>query len=125
MAIAPRVSYDVLGCGATTVSGMGDPNQDPCEMVKKLLATNVRFTFYVMADCQPKKVSKNSSAIKFKNYVEEHKLGPLVETQGRHYSKVNGEGYIKVYIWRPDYAAKEFKDWCEANKVKVVGRNVY
>lgn len=118
--IYPRPNFDCLGCGATVVSGLGDPDQDPKEMVTKLLKNvYVRFTFYVMADAQTKKTVKNTSGVKLKNYIEEHGLGPIIETQGRHFSDKFGENYIKVYVWRPDYKAETFIKWCKENKVEL------
>ena len=119
--IEPNINFSqaILGCGATVVKNLGDPDQDPLQMVKTLLTTvGYRFTFYVMADAQAKKTTKNTSGVKLKKYIEENNLGPIIETQGRHYSEVHQNAYIKVYVWRPDYKNKDFKAWCTANRVR-------
>ena len=124
--IEPRANYNILGCGATVVKNLGDPDQDPCEMVKTLLGkVRIRFTFYTMADCQPKKLCKDTSGLRLKKYIQKHNLGQMIETKGRHFSDIVKDNYIKIYVWRPDYAGKDFQKWCIDNKVTCIRRDVY
>jgi hypothetical protein len=120
MAIHPRRNYDVLSCGATVVSNVGDPDQDPCEMVKTLLKCGVRFTFYVMADSQNKRVIKNTSGFKLKKYITDNDLGPIIETAGRHAAPDQEKEFIKMYVWRPDYIGAGFIKWCKDNNIGPV-----
>jgi len=112
-----RDNYDILGCGAIVCHGLGDPDQDPLEMVKRLLKTPVRYTFYVISELQPKRLNRNPSGLKLKKYIEKHGLGPMIETEGRHFSEINEKGFIKMWAWRPDYKSETFKLWCTENKV--------
>ena len=119
--IKPKGAFGNLACGATTVSNLGDPDQDPKEMIISMLTgMSYRYTYYVMADAQPKRLVKNTSGVKLKKYIEDNELGDMIETQGRHFSDVNGENYIKIYVWRPDYAGVKFKQWVKDNKAPVV-----
>lgn len=117
MAIHARSNYNVLGCGATVVRNLGDPDQDPVTMLKALLNAGVRWTFMVMADLQPKRLNKAPSGVKLKKFIEEHDLGPIIETEGRQPSDIHEKGFIKIYVWRPDYKSKGFIEFCEENKI--------
>lgn len=128
MGIYLRRSYDVLGCGASTVAGLGDPGQEPEDILKRLLSkeqVGIRFTFYVLADCQKKRVTKDGTGVKFKNYVEKNGLGDILETPGRVKSEIAENEYIKLYVYRPGWEKETFKKWCQEHKVVPVNRGVY
>lgn len=123
MPIEFEVHYHALGCGAACVkTNLANMEESPKELITHLLTkTAYRYTFYVFVDAQDKKVAKGSKGIKLKEYIEENGLGDFIETPGRQYCEVRSKKYLKIYIWRPLYAGKNFKEWCEVNKVKCTG----
>ncbi len=122
MTIKFEVHYGALGCGAATVqTNVADMDGSPKEILTQLLTKAAyRYTYYVFADAQDKKVSKGSKGVKLKEYIEEYGLGDFIETPGRQYCEVRHKKYIKIYIWRPGFNTKSFKDWCKDNEVVCI-----
>lgn len=120
MAIYPNPNKDHFKCGISTCYSCSAENQKPEVMVKSLVGGVDKYGFYVMADAQ-KKDPDGTSMMKFSAYVQEHNLGPIIESEGWHYNEAHGPKYIKIYVWRPDYEGKDFKAWMEAN-INIVGK---
>jgi hypothetical protein len=109
---------ELFGCNAAVVSGISSSYggaMPPEKMVKTIVTHKSKFAFYAFADAQ-KEDPKETYMIKFKEYVEKHDLGPLLETEGWHYNEAHGPRYIKIYVWRPAFDSESMKNWLEKNK---------
>jgi len=97
----------IFGCSTAVIGGVSvERNIKGDQFVKTALTNKIKYTFYVMCDAQPKD-PKDTTMIRAKKYIEDEKLGPIIESEGWHYNEAHGPRYIKIYIWRPDYEMGE------------------